>query len=691
MIGADTLAVDRTSKGIGRQAVLSVQGLSVEFGPSGNSVYAVNDVSFDLAEGESLAIVGESGSGKSVTVQTLMGLIRKPPGRVTAGRALFRGRDLLAMPDRELRQIRGRDIAMIFQDPMSSLNPVLTIGLQLTEALREHQGLNDAEAERQALDMLALVGIANAPQRMRAFPHQFSGGQLQRIGIAMALVCKPSMLIADEPTTALDVTIQAQIVELVVRLQKQLGMAIIWISHDLSLVAGFVDRVAVMYAGSIVESAPVGDLFSATKHPYTIGLLNSIPSLTAANTRLVPIKGAPPNVTLAPTFCAFAPRCDHAEARCRQARPPLEAAGADHTVACWRWREVERGPRTGAGAADKPAVTAPKQEALLTVTDLKVHFPIRRGVLRRQVGAVHAVDGVSFEVMRGETLALVGESGCGKSTTGRAVLGLERPSAGSIVFEGRNYAGATGEELKQRRRDMQMVFQNPFGSLNPRMTVGRIIGEGLRAQKIGTRASRDARVSELLALVGLREALRNRYPFELSGGQRQRVGIARALAANPKFIIADEPISALDVSIQAQIVNLLDDLKPRLGLTYLFVGHDLSMIRYLSDRVAVMYLGRIVEIGTTKAVFGAPLHPYTRALLSAIPEPDPKAGGTRRRIVLGGGVPDPSKPPPGCHFHPRCPLATEICTKVDPARRDFGSAGTGQHLVACHHAGEATL
>ncbi|MER9296277.1 ABC transporter ATP-binding protein [Mesorhizobium sp. M0621] len=687
MTGTDTLAVGRAAKGIGQQAVLSVQELSVEFGPKGSSVYAVNDVSFDLAEGESLAIVGESGSGKSVTVQTLMGLIRKPPGRVTSGRALFRGRDLLAISDSELRQIRGRDIAMIFQDPMSSLNPVLTIGLQLTEALREHQGLSQPQAERQALDMLALVGIANAPQRMRAFPHQFSGGQLQRIGIAMALVCKPSILIADEPTTALDVTIQAQIVELVARLQKQLGMAIIWISHDLSLVAGFVDRVAVMYAGSIVECAPVDELFSATTHPYTIGLLNSIPSLTAANTRLVPIKGAPPNVTLPPTFCAFAPRCDYAEARCREQKPPLEMVGAGHTTACWRWRQVERLPRAPT-AASGAAPAAPKQEPLLVVSDLKVHFPIRRGVLRRQVGAVHAVDGVSFEVLRGETLALVGESGCGKSTTGRAVLGLERPSAGSVVFEGRDYAGATGEQLKQRRRDMQMVFQNPFGSLNPRMTVGRIIGEGLRAQKIGTRATRDTRVSELLALVGLREALRDRYPFELSGGQRQRVGIARALAANPKFIIADEPISALDVSIQAQIVNLLDDLKARLGLTYLFIGHDLSMIRYLSDRVAVMYLGRIVEIGTTAGVFGSPLHSYTRALLSAIPVPDPKAGGTHRRIVLGGAVPDPSKPPPGCHFHPRCPMASDICTRVTPEVRDFGSLISGQHLVACHHAGD---
>jgi peptide/nickel transport system ATP-binding protein len=667
--------------------LLSVRNLSVTFRTDGGTVHAVNDVSFDLAEGEALGVVGESGSGKSVTMQALLGLLKSPPARITSGQAFFRGRDLLALPEEEKRRIRWRDIAMVFQDPMTSLNPVLPIGLQLAEALVEHKNASMAEAEGEARAMLELVGIANPAMRMRAYPHQFSGGQLQRIGIAMALICRPALLIADEPTTALDVTIQAQVVELVMRLRRQLGMAIIWITHDLALVAGLADRIAVMYGGGIVEEAATADLFANPTHPYTRGLLASIPSHASAGARLVGIPGAPPNILAPPANCAFAPRCAHAAEVCQSARPALESVGPDHRAACVLWRSLPP------AVAATPEARAGEQrmmsgKPILSVRDLCVHFPIRRGILKRQVGAVRAVDGVSFDVMEGETLALVGESGCGKSTTGRAVLGLTPVTLGEALLDGVDPASPPAELRARRTRTAQMVFQNPYASLNPRLTVGRIVGEGLRAQKQGDRAAQDRRVRELLDMVGLPQRFISRYPFELSGGQRQRVGIARALAAEPRFIVADEPISALDVSIQAQVVNLLDDLKAKLGLTYLFIGHDLSMIRHISDRVAVMYLGRIVEMGRTEAVFGAPAHPYTRALLSAVPTPDPAAGGTRNRIVLEGQPPDPANPPSGCHFHPRCPIAQDICRSAAPSLQlQHGSSG---RVAACHFADGTT-
>lgn len=668
-------------------ALLDVSGLEVVFSTGGGTVHAVNDVSFSLKAGESLGIVGESGSGKSVSVQAVMGLLRKPVGRVVAGTAHYQGDDLLSMPETAARKLRGNEIAMIFQDPMSSLNPVLTVGRQLTEALQEHRGLSRSEADAKAAELLEMVGIARPLERMKTFPHQFSGGQIQRIGIAIALSCGPKVLIADEPTTALDVTIQAQIVELVATLQKRLGMAIIWISHDLGLVAGLVDRIAVMYGGNIVEQAPVDRIFRSPRHPYTRGLLRSIPSVAAARGRLVPIPGTPPNLMEQPDRCVFAPRCDFATDRCRASRPPLEDVAADHRVACFEWQTVVASAPAVAG--DKPLVASRshRTEPILTVKDLKVYFPILKGVLRRQVGAVRAVDGVSFSVQTGETLALVGESGCGKSTTARAIVGLNEPTEGTIEIDGTDFAKVGPGRLPERRKAVQMIFQDPFSSLNPRLTVGRIISEGLRAQGIGTRKEHDRRVTELLGLVGLRDAMRHRYPHELSGGQRQRVGIARALAPSPRVVVADEPISALDVSIQAQVINLLGDLKDRLDLTYLFIGHDLSMVRHFSDRVGVMYLGRIVEIGPAEEVFGKALHPYTTALVSAIPLPDPDGNG-RKRIVLEGTVPDPSNPPPGCPFHPRCRHATELCHMSEPQLVPFDttSADIDRHAVACHHA-----
>jgi peptide/nickel transport system ATP-binding protein len=679
--------------------LLDVRNLVTKFKTEAGTVHAVNGISYSLKKGESLAIVGESGSGKSVGVLSLMGLIPSPPGWVENGEVIFEGRDLLKLSSEKLRHIRGKDIAMVFQDPMTSLNPVLTIGIQLTEALEEHQEMNRAAARTRAVEMLKLVGIADPENRLKDYPHQFSGGQRQRIGIAMALACNPALLIGDEPTTALDVTIQAQIIELVRRLQQELGMAIIWITHDLGVVAGLVERVAVMYAGFIVELAPVDDLYDRTSHPYTLGLLESIPSIEGASERLIPIKGQPPDLHQEARCCPFAPRCRFVIDRCREEVPPLAEAGPGHTAACFRWAEIQAAGRdpvqltalvTTVDESSQPATVAGPQpkaarDVLVRVEDLKQHFPIYRGIIKRKVGAVRAVDGVSFDIYRGETLGLVGESGCGKSTTGQTILQLLRPTEGKVYLNGEDLTVANRNELRAARRNMQMIFQDPYASLNPRMTVGSIIGEALRIHNIGDAQSRRERVEQLMALVGLNPNFINRYPHEFSGGQRQRIGIARALATNPAFIVADEPISALDVSIQAQVVNLLDDLRQELGLTYLFIAHDLSMVRYISDRVAVMYLGQIVELGEGDTVFEQPLHPYTQALLSAIPIADPTAAQERKRIVLEGDVPSPANPPSGCRFHTRCRYATEICSQVDPEMRDFGAEGQ-QHLVACHHA-----
>ena len=670
-------------------ALLEVRDLVTRFHTENGTVHAVNGVSYSIEPGESLAIVGESGSGKSVGMLAIMGLIPSPPGWIEHGEILFKDRNLLKLSADELRPIRGKEIAMIFQDPMTSMNPVLTIGLQLTEAISEHQNLNRTAARAQALEYLDLVGIPNAKERLNDYPHQFSGGQRQRIMIAMALSCEPDLLIADEPTTALDVTIQAQITELVAELQKKLGMAIIWITHDLGVVAGLVDRVAVMYAGHIVELAEVDQLYKNTSHPYTLGLLESIPSIAATRERLIPIPGTPPDLLQAASYCPFAPRCRFVSERCQQENPSPQTVAENHYSACWNWQqakknlvEIERNiANSGASLNDHPQQQA-QADILLEVNQLKTYFPVKRGVFRRTVGHVKAVDGVSFTIKQGETLGLVGESGCGKSTTGQSILQLIDVTAGQVKLAGQELTGLDCNQLRKARREMQMIFQDPYASLNPRMTAGSIISEALQIHNIGDSESRRQKVLELLDLVGLDHAFVNRYPHEFSGGQRQRIGIARALATSPAFIVADEPISALDVSIQAQIVNLLQDLKQQLGLTYLFIAHDLSMVRYISDRVAVMYLGQIVELGDKDVVFDQPLHPYTIALLSAIPAPDPEQESGRKRIVLEGDVPNPASPPNGCRFHPRCSHAESICRSDEPEFRELSSG----HQAACHFA-----
>lgn len=670
--------------------LLEVKNLKTRFHTEEGTVHAVNGVSYVLNKGESLAIVGESGSGKSVSVLSIMGLIPSPPGEIADGEVNFNGRDLLKLPAGNVRDIRGKEIAMVFQDPMTSLNPVLTIGRQLTEALERHLKMSRSDANKRSIDLMSLVGIPNAADRINDFPHQFSGGQRQRIGIAMALLCDPSLLIADEPTTALDVTIQAQIMELVARLQKELGMAIIWITHDLGVVARLVEKVAVMYGGFIVEMAPVHDLYKLTSHPYTLGLLESIPTIEGSDNKLIPIPGLPPDLLQEPTHCPFAPRCRFAVEQCWEENPPLQQVSENHFSACWRWEEIRAWidlpeKEESVEIETRASSNGHSGEILLQVDRLKKHFPVYQGVLRRQTGAVQAVDGVSFEIMRGETLGLVGESGCGKSTTGQTILQLLEPTAGRVILDGQDLTELSKEDLRLARRNMQMIFQDPYASLNPRVTVGSIISEALEIHEIGDKKSQDARVHELLQLVGLNPNFVNRYPHEFSGGQRQRIGIARALATNPAFIVADEPISALDVSIQAQVINLLMELKHKLGLTYLFIAHDLSMVRYISDRVAVMYLGRIVELSDREQLFDRPLHPYTQALLSAIPVPDPDKEAQRDRLILQGDVPNPANPPQACRFHTRCSFATDICKEVDPEFRNLGSESV-PHMVACHHA-----
>ena len=671
--------------------LLEVTNLKTRFYTEEGTVHAVNGISYTLDKGESLAIVGESGSGKSVSVLSIMGLIPDPPGKIEDGEVIFAGRDMLKLSNRRVREIRGREMAMVFQDPMTSLNPVLTIGRQLTEALERHLKMSRSQADKRSIELMSMVGIPNAADRINDYPHQFSGGQRQRIGIAMALLCDPILLIADEPTTALDVTIQAQIMELMAKLQRELGMAIIWITHDLGVVAGLVEKVAVMYSGYIVEMAPVRDLYKSTSHPYTLGLLESIPTIEGSDEKLIPIPGLPPDLLQEAHHCPFAPRCRYAVERCWEENPPLQQVSEDHFSACWRWEEIHQqieAPSLAKDQVDEINTTSATDSSngnLIEVIDLKKHFPVQEGLFRQQTGAVQAVDGVTFEVRRGETLGLVGESGCGKSTTGQTILQLLKPTSGQVILNGQDLTTLGKEELRLARRDMQMIFQDPYASLNPRMTVGSIIAEALEIHEIGDKQSQEVRVHELLQLVGLNPNFVNRYPHEFSGGQRQRIGIARALATNPAFIVADEPISALDVSIQAQVINLLMDLKTKLGLTYLFIAHDLSMVRYISDRVAVMYLGRIVELSDRNEVFEKPLHPYTQALLSAIPMPDPDKESERSRIILEGDVPNPANPPNACRFHTRCAYATEICKQEDPEFRNLGTVALPHH-VACHHA-----
>jgi peptide/nickel transport system ATP-binding protein len=649
--------------------LLSIRDLKTHFASSKGPIRVVDGVSFDVRRGETFALLGESGCGKSMTALSIMQLLPQQAVGNVSGEVVLDGQDLLALPEVAMQNVRGRRIAMIFQEPMTSLNPVLTVGEQIGEVLGRHHSLRGAQNRNRVLELLDAVGIPDRTRRYGEYPHQLSGGMKQRVVIAIALAADPELLIADEPTTALDVTIQAQILQLLQQLQKDRGMAILFITHDLGVVAGTADHVAVMYAGHIVEQAPRETFFACPQHPYSQKLFASVPARGKRGQPLAVIHGSVPSLAQEFHACRFAERCDCAWQTCRDQAP--------------RWLEVAPGHAARCHLVD-PAIAKPARQAaqtaaagrvedevpeagrrILAVDRLKVHFPIHKGLFKRIAGHVKAVDGVSMVLQRGRTVALVGESGCGKTTVGKAMLQLIRPTAGSVDYNGMELTRIAMRELRPLRRDLQIIFQDPYSSMNPRMMVGEIIEEGMLAQHIGGAASeRQLRINTLLTQVGLSAEARRLYPHEFSGGQRQRICIARALAVDPKVIVCDEPTSALDVSVQAQILNLLKELQDELGLAYLFITHNMSVVEYIAHTVAVMYLGRIVEQGMVDEVLKTPKHPYTQALLSAVPTLDE---ATQRKVIrLQGDLPSPVDPPRGCHFHPRCPHATDVCREHYP-------------------------
>jgi peptide/nickel transport system ATP-binding protein len=682
------------------EPLLEVSNLSVTFTSESGPVTAVRSLEFRIQPGEVVSLVGESGSGKTVSSLAIMSLL---PGNARVnGSVRFEGRELIGQTDAALSSLRGRKISMIFQDPLSALTPVYTIGDQLAESILVHNPVTRTAALSRAIDLLDLVGIANPRQRAMAFPHEFSGGMRQRVMIAMAIANDPALIIADEPTTALDVTIQAQILEVLEKARKATGAAVLLITHDLGVVAGIADRVEVMYAGKLVESGAVDDLFYRPRMPYTLGLLGSIPRADLGERQvLTPIEGSPPSLVHLPPGCPFTPRCPMRVDKCIEVEPELLALGASgpaHRAACHRSDEIERLDMSSTDIFPSTArivaatrVPREERETMLEVSDLVKEFPLTRGaILRRRVGTVHAVDRISFDIREGETLGLVGESGCGKTTTIIEILKLIGPMSGQIVVLGKDTRSLTASERFSIRRNLQVVFQDPMAALDPRLPVGDILAEPLDAHGVGPE-ERARRVGELLDLVGLGPEHANRYAQEFSGGQRQRIGIARALALEPKILVLDEPVSALDVSVRADIINLLERLKSDLGLSYLFVAHDLAVVRHIANRIAVMYLGRIVEIGEIDEIFESPAHPYTQALISAIPLPDPQKERARHRIVLEGDLPSPANPPSGCRFRTRCQrFAHELSEAerqscIDDAPALEPRSGGGDHLDACHY------
>jgi peptide/nickel transport system ATP-binding protein len=754
--------------------VLEVQDLSTHIKLTSSVVQAVGNIDMQVSPGESLGIVGESGCGKSMTGLSIMGLL-PPGGSIVGGSIKLDGRELVGLKAEEMRRIRGNEVAMIFQDPLTSLDPTKTIGYQVAEPVRLHKNASKAEALHRAVEVLSLVGLPRPKERLGDFPHQLSGGLRQRVMIAMALACEPKLLIADEPTTALDVTIQAQILALLRDLKDRLGMAMLLITHDMGVIAGHADRVNVMYAGRVVETAEVGTLFTEMHHPYTQALLASIPRMNQdADKALHAIPGLPPDLSHPPEGCRYAPRCFRATDKCRAEEPSLAGKTDDHKFSCWHpvsgplaltligydgpdaastglaapdaesvaeatagdgirlvpdailpdgealrasaesAQELESGPpqaepATAAAApaeSDQPVVIAAGLEvtadgrlevteravevaadgvgavvALLELRNLVKEFPITSGaILQRRVASVKAVSDVSFSVPPGTTFGLVGESGCGKTTIGKMIVALEKPNSGAITLGDMDVTKLSGGELRRKRRDLQLMFQDPHSSLDPRMRVGAIIGEPLAVQHLGNRRAQQDRVFELLTEVGLPRNAVERYPHEFSGGQRQRIGLARALTLNPRLIVADEPVSALDVSIRAQVLNLMKRLQATHGLTYVVISHDLAVVKYMAERIGVMYLGKLVELGSAQDIYERAAHPYTAGLIATIPLPDPAEERAKKGAAIRGELPSPVNPPSGCRFRTRCQFAQERCAAEEPKLRSFGPG----HVAACH-------
>ena len=666
-------------------ALLEVKNLKTYFKVGlDKTAKAVNGVSFNLNKGKTLALVGESGCGKTQTAFSLIRLIAKN-GFHPSGQIIFNENDLSRLSETEMRSIRGNDISMIFQEPMTSLNPLYRIGNQLEEPLYQHQKIAKGPARKLAIELLDQVGIPDPHKRVDCFPHELSGGMKQRVMIAMALACKPKLLIADEPTTALDVTIQAQVLKLMADLQKETGMAILLITHDMGIVNQVADDICIMYAGKIVEQGSRRNIFKNMAHPYTRRLWDSIPRIEDKGFLLNTIPGMVPSATDYGLGCLFADRCDHVMNICHEVDSPQYNIEPDHFTACHLYNQDKNVKEPAKREQIKSPTHTLGDDSILSIKNLHTWFPVRKGIFLRVVNYIKAVDNIDIEIQRGSTLAIVGESGCGKTTLGESILKLTRETRGKILFNGIDLMQLNNRETKKFRKKMQIVFQDPMGSLSPRMTIEEIIGEGLQIhfKNLSLKKQRE-KLEHVLNEVGLPMSVADRYPHEFSGGQRQRVAIARTLILEPDFIVLDEPTSALDVSVQAQVLNLLKKLQASRNLTYLFITHNLNVVRYMADQVAIMYLGKIVEKDTASNIFKKPKHPYTKSLLEAIPDLTTK----KPFNPIKGDVPSPLNPPKGCHFHPRCPIflnepeQSSLKTKCKTEYPKIFQSGTS--YVRCH-------